>query len=101
MPRRAWRRGGVCHSFQPRLGPDVAGGNFVFMGPKRLPGLLPSRAADLDVVQGRSEFRCDLIEFCGGDPKVPMCLLKSEIWDSAMPSSMVVETAILNKAAGG
>jgi hypothetical protein len=31
-------------------------------------GLLALR--DLDEVQGPSEFRCDLIEFCGGDPEV-------------------------------
>jgi hypothetical protein len=33
---------------------------------------------DLDEVQGASEFRCDLIEFCGRDPEVPMGLLKAE-----------------------
>src|SRR5215203_2786297 len=39
-------------------------------------GLLALR--DLEDVQGPSEFRCDLIEFCGGDPEVPVGLLKAE-----------------------
>jgi hypothetical protein len=39
-------------------------------------GLLALR--DLEEVQSPSELRCDLIEFCGGDPEVPVGLLKAE-----------------------
>ncbi len=38
---------------------------------------------DLEEVQGSTEFRCDLIEFCRGDPEVPMGLLKA----SASPAA--------------
>ena len=33
---------------------------------------------DLEEVQGPTEFRCDLIEFCGGDLEASVGLLKSE-----------------------
>jgi hypothetical protein len=59
-------------------GRDVAGGNLVFVGGEGCQniGLLALR--DLDEVQGPSEFRSDLIEFCGGDLEVPVGLLKAE-----------------------
>jgi hypothetical protein len=57
---------------------DIAGGDLVLVGGEGCQdfGLLALR--DLGEVQGPSEFRCDLIEFCGGDPEVPMGLLKAE-----------------------
>jgi hypothetical protein len=56
-------------------GRDVAGGDLVFVGGEGCQdfGLLGLR--DLEEGQGPSEFRCDLIEFCGGDPEVPVGLL--------------------------
>ena len=39
-------------------------------------GLLALR--DLGEVQASSELRCDLIEFRGGDPEIPVGLLKAE-----------------------
>jgi hypothetical protein len=59
-------------------GRDVAGGDLVFVGGEGRQdfGLLGLR--DLDEVQGTPEFRCDLIEFCRGDPEVAVGLLKAE-----------------------
>jgi hypothetical protein len=57
---------------------DVAGGDLVFVGGEGYQdfALLPLR--DFDEVQGPFEFRCDLIEFCQGDPELPVGLLKAE-----------------------
>jgi len=38
--------------------------------------LFPLR--DLEEIEGPSQFRRDLIEFCGGDPKLPMGFFKTE-----------------------
>jgi hypothetical protein len=59
-------------------GRDVAGGDLVFVSGEGCEdfGLLGLR--NLGEVQGPSEFRCDLIEFCGGDPQVPVGLFKAE-----------------------
>jgi hypothetical protein len=57
---------------------DVSGGDLVFVGSEGCQdfGLLGLR--DLEEVQSPSEFCCDLIEFCRGDPEVPVGLLKAE-----------------------
>src|SRR6185503_9772980 len=59
-------------------GLDVACGDLVLVGGEGCQdfGLLALR--DLDEIQSSSEFRCDFIEFCRGDPKVPVGLLKAE-----------------------
>jgi hypothetical protein len=59
-------------------GSDVACGDLVFVSGEGCQdfGLLGLR--DLEEVQGPSEFRCDLIEFRGGDSEVPMSLLEAE-----------------------
>src|SRR5829696_5279142 len=60
------------------LSADVAGSDLVFVGGESCEdfGLLALR--HLDEVQGPSEFRCYLIEFCWGDPEVPVSLLEAE-----------------------
>jgi hypothetical protein len=52
----------------------VASGDLVFVGGEGSQdfGLLALR--DLEEVQGPSEFRCDLIEFCWRYPEVPVGL---------------------------
>jgi hypothetical protein len=67
--------GDPLHELQPRLAPNVASSHLVFVSGEGCQdfGLLALR--HLDKVQGPSEFRCDLIEFCGGDPEVPVGLL--------------------------
>ena len=64
---------------QPRLVRRfVAGGDLVFVGGEGCQDFALLALRDLEEVQGPSEFRCDLIEFCGGDPEVPVGLLKAE-----------------------
>jgi len=52
---------------------DVAGGDLVFVGGQSCQdfALLVLRNLE-EEVQGSSEFRCDLIKFCGGDPEGPV-----------------------------
>ena len=59
-------------------GRDVAGGDLVFVGSEGCQHFALLALRDLGEVQGPSEFRCDLIKLCGGDPKVSMGLLKAE-----------------------
>jgi hypothetical protein len=73
------RLGGETQDASAALsGCDVAGGDLVFVGGEGCQdfGLLALR--DLEEVQGPSEFRCDLIEFCGGNPEFSVGLLKAE-----------------------
>ena len=46
----------------------VTGGDLVFVGSERRQHLALLALWDLEEVQGPSEFCCELIEFCGGDP---------------------------------
>ena len=57
---------------------SVAGGDLIFVGGEGCQDFVLLALRDLEEVQGPSEFRCDLIEFCGGDLEAPMGLLKSE-----------------------
>jgi hypothetical protein len=56
----------------------IAGGDLVFVSGEGCQdfGLLALR--NLDEVEGPSEFRCDLVKFCGGDPQFPVGLLQAE-----------------------
>ena len=60
------------------IGRDVAGGDLVFVGGESCQdfGLLALR--DLGEIKAPSEFRGDLIEFCGGDLEVAVGLLKAK-----------------------
>ena len=54
------------------------GGDLFFMGGEGRQNFVLLALRDLCKVQGPSEFRCDLIEFCGGNFEVSMGLLKAE-----------------------
>ena len=56
---------------------DVTGGDLVLVGGEGCQDFGLLALWDLGEVQGPSEFCCDLIKFCGGDAKVPMCLFKA------------------------
>jgi hypothetical protein len=47
---------------------DVTGGHLVFVSGEGCQDFSLLALRDLDEVQGTPEFRCDLIEFCRGDP---------------------------------
>ena len=57
---------------------DVAGSDLFFVGGEGCQDFALLALRDLEEVQGPSEFGCDLIEFCGGNPEVPVGLLKAE-----------------------
>jgi hypothetical protein len=56
---------------------DVACGDLVLVGSEGCQDFCLLRLRNLEEVQGPSQFRCDLIEFCGGDPEVTVGLLKA------------------------
>ena len=57
---------------------DVASGNLVFVRGEGFKHLALLGLWNLEVIQGPAEFSCDLVEFCGRDPQVPMGLLKAK-----------------------
>src|SRR6476620_2120552 len=59
-------------------GRDVAGGDLVLVGGEGCQDFAFLALRYLEEVQGPTEFRCDLIEFCRGNSKVPVGLLKAE-----------------------
>lgn len=64
---------------QPPLGGrDLAGGDLVFVGREGCQDFVLLAFWDLEEIQGPSEFRCNLIEFFGGDPEVSVGFLKAE-----------------------
>jgi len=59
-------------------GREVAGGDLVFVGGEGCQDFALLLRGDLGEVQLSPEFGSDLIEFRGGDPEVPVGLLKAE-----------------------
>ena len=57
---------------------DVASSDLILVGGESCQDFGPLAWGDLDEVQGPSEFCCDLIEFCGRNPEVPVGFLKTE-----------------------
>ena len=61
-----------------RSGVAVAGGNLAFVGGKGGKNFVGLGFRDLEYRQGPSGFRCNLVEFCGRDPQIPVRRLKPE-----------------------
>src|SRR4029079_15925449 len=59
-------------------GRDVAGGDLVLVGGEGCQDFAFLALRHLEEVQGPTEFRCDFVEFCRGNSKVPVVLLKAE-----------------------
>ena len=53
---------------------SVAGGHLVFVGREGCQDFALFALRDLKLIKGPTEFRCDLIEFCGGDLEVSVGL---------------------------
>ena len=60
------------------VGCVVTGGDLVLVGGESRQHFRFFGLGDFEKVQGPSEFRCDLIEFCGRNLKIPVGLLKAQ-----------------------
>ena len=78
-PAQLCRRDGQIHDASAALiGRDVAGSDLVFVGGEGCQHFGLLALGDLGEIEGPSEFRGDLIEFCGRDPEVAVGLLKAK-----------------------
>src|SRR4029450_10257859 len=57
---------------------NVAGGDLVFVGGEGCQDFGLLTLWDLEEIQGPSEFGCDFIKFCRGDPEFPVGFFQTE-----------------------
>ena len=76
-----------------RSGVAVAGGNLAFVGGEGGKNFVRLGFRDLEDRQGPSEFRCNLVEFCGRDPQIPVRLLKPERCGAGLGGGKLVGAA--------